>query len=371
MTNRYYAACSFGLEAVVAAELRDLGIEDVSVRDGRVYFSCGLQGLAQACMWLSAADRVYMVLAEFPAETFDALFEGVKAVNWEDYLPKSARFPVLADSVRSVLKSVPDIQRISKKAVVEALRRAHGLSFYRENGTEYGIYISLLADTATAALNVCGQGLNRRGYRVRNSAAPLRETLAAGLIRIARWRDRPFYDPTCGSGTIAIEAAMKARRMAPGLNRSFACEAWGEEWSIPFASARQNARDSVLQKAGAEIFASDIDGKMVEMAQFHARRAGVAEDIVFEKADVQEFAPKISGPSTLISNPPYAIRIGDAPEVQALYAGMGRRLRQQPEVKAYILTADAEFERAFGKRADKKRKLYNGNIKCCYYQYFR
>ncbi|MBQ9942489.1 MAG: class I SAM-dependent RNA methyltransferase, partial [Christensenellaceae bacterium] len=327
METKYlcYAACSFGLEAVVARELEALDMEDVRSRDARVYFTADKAQLARACLWLSAADRVYVVLKEFAAHTFDELFEGVKAIDWHEWLSKDARFPVQGDSVRSVLKSVPDIQSLSKKAIVEALRREYGLRFYKESGTEMGIYVSILADTVSVCLNPCGIGLNRRGYRVKNGPAPLRETLAAGMLRLTRWSDRPFYDLMCGSGTIAIEAAMKARHMAPGLRRKFAAEEWGTEWKEAFEAERKAAKEQQMPAAPAPIYAFDIDPKMVDMARFHARRAGVDKDITFKVADVTRFEPADEA-GTIFANPPYAIRLGEKEPTQKLYKAMGKSL---------------------------------------------
>ena len=351
-------------------ELKDMGIEQVTAKDARVYFDGTMEEIARANIALAAADRVYLVIKEFQALTFEQLFEGVKEIEWADILPKTAKFPVLADSVRSVLKSVPDIQKLGKKAVVEAMKRRHELSFYRENGDTYCIYISILADQVSVCLNTSGIGLNRRGYRIHNGPAPLRETLAAGLIRLTRWRDRPFYDIMCGSGTIAIEAAMKARNMAPGLHRQFDLRAWGDQWKHAVEQERQRAGELVLKSPAAKIFASDIDPKAVKMAQFHARRAGVLDDIAFSVGDAAAFEPP-EEPSVLLINPPYAIRIGEEKEVASLYKRLGGILSAQRAVKYYIISADEAFERKFGRKADKRRKVYNGNIKCCFYQYFK
>ena len=365
-----YAACSFGLEAVVARELEQLGLEEIEKRDARVYFRGNEAGIARANLWLSAADRVYLVLSEFRAETFEELFQGVKAIPWADYLPKTALFPVLADAVRSTLKSVPDVQSVSKKAVVEALRSAYGVSFFKESGQQYQIYVNILADQASVCLNTSGNGLNRRGYRIKNGPAPLRETLAAGIISLSRWHDRPFYDLTCGSGTIAIEAAMRSKNRAPGLFRQFDAEDWNAEYRKAFGQELERAREAVKSNAETRIFASDIDPKMVEMAKFHAKRAGVADLIAFSVADVREFEPQ-TPMGTLFSNPPYAIRMGDSKQVRELYRRMGKRLKALEDFKCYFICADEQFESAYGRPADKKRKLYNGNIKCTFYQYFR
>lgn len=369
MTNRFYAACSFGLEAAVAAELKAIGAENVESRDARVYFDGDELMLARANIWLSTADRIYMVLKEFRAETFDELFDGISAMEWADIIPKKAEFPVLGDSVRSTLKSVPDIQSISKKAIVESLKRTYGLAFYKEEGDRFCVYVTILKDMVTVTLNTSGNGLNRRGYRVRNGAAPLRETLAAGLIHITGWFDRPFYDVTCGSGTIPIEAAMKARNIAPGLRRSFDSEKWTDAGAIAYLREKERARGMMLPAAKAPIYGADIDKRAVEMAKFHARRAGVEHDIVFKVADAAEFTAEPGG--TIISNPPYAVRIGDTDEVHDLYTSLGKMTEKLANFKYYFITADDDFERYFGRKADKRRKLYNGNIKCCFYQYFR
>ena len=366
---RCFASCSFGLEAVVAAELADLGAEPMA-RDARVYFDADETMLARTNICLSSADRVYVVLDEFKAETFDALFEGIKRIPWGDWLDRHASFPVSGDSVRSTLKSVPDIQAISKKAIVDALRRKHGLNFFKEDGVVVPVYVSILADVATVCLNASGAGLNRRGYRVKNVPAPLREDLAAGLIALTRWCDRPFYDPMCGGGTIAIEAALKARHEAVGLHREFAFSKWGDSFNLAFRRERESAQTRVKKGHGIPIFASDIDEKTLTIAKFHARRAGVLEDIRFFVADARDFQPQ-EGRGTIITNPPYAVRLSSQAEVHALYAELGARFAKLEDFKYYILCADEKFENAFGRKADKKRKLYNGNIKCCYYQYFR
>lgn len=365
-----YAACSFGLEAVVSRQLKELGMKEVTARDARVYFYADEEALAKANLWVAAADRIYLVLKEFSAHSFGELFEGIRDYPWQEVLAKDARFPVLADSVRSTLKSVPDIQKISKKAIVESLKKSYGVSFFKESGMTYEIYVSILADRVSMCLNTSGNGLNRRGYRVRNCVAPLRETLAAGMIELTRWRDRPFYDITCGSGTIAIEAARKARHIAPGMGREFAAQFWSDEMSSVFRKARLEAEAAVLSRVDVPIFASDLDENMVQMSKFHARRGGVLDDIKFSVTDAREFLPETQT-GTVVSNPPYAIRLGQQDEVRALYKGLGQRMRELSDFKYYFLCADEHFESSFGKKADKKRKLYNGNVRCFFFQYFR
>ncbi len=363
-----FASCSFGLEAVVADELRSIGAEPAA-RDARVYFEADEAMVARANIRLSAADRVYIVLKEFKALTFDELFEGVRVIDFSDFIDRHTAMPVSGDSVRSTLKSVPDIQSISKKAIVEGLKERTGLSFYKEDGDPVNVYVSILADTVTVSINTSGEGLNRRGYRVRNVPAPIRENLAAGLIRLTKWYDRPFYDIMCGGGTIAIEAALKAKHEAPGLRRRFAGEKLGGGFADAFTMQKKEAL-SEITKCQAAIFASDIDAKTLDIARFHARRAGVLEDIVFSVADARDFDPQ-TDKGTIITNPPYAVRLSGKDDVHALYGELGARLKRLNDFKYYIISPDERFESAFGKKADKKRKLYNGNIKCCYYQYFK
>ncbi len=364
-----YAACSFGLEFAVANELKAMGLETRS-QDARVFFEATPGEIARANIRLACADRIYMVIKQFTATTFDELFEGVKAINWSQHLSKHTAFPVLGDSVRSVLKSVPDIQRISKKAIVESLKSTYGLSFYKEDAEEKSVYVSILADEVTVALNTSGMGLNRRGYRVKNATAPLRETLAAGLIHLTRWYDRPFYDIMCGSGTIAIEAAMKAKNIAPNLNRKFASESWSNEYQLAFAEERRAARADVKQDPIAPIFAYDIDPRVLDMARYHAKRAGVEGMINFVMRDAARFSP-VTEIGTIISNPPYAVRMGEKDDVHELYKSLGKCLLPLDDFKYYFICSDEDFEKHFGKKCDKKRKLYNGNMKCNFYQYFR
>ena len=367
---RCYAACSFGLEAAVAFELKNMGFENVTTRDARVYFDADDTELAKANLWLRTADRVYVVIKEFEAYTFDELYEGINHIAWQDYLPKEAAFPVLADAVRSMLGSVSDVQAITKKAIVDALRNHYGSSFFKEAGAKHQVYVNILSDMVTVSLNASGAGLNRRGYRVKTSTAPLRETLAAGMIHISRWSDRPFYDPLCGSGTIVIEAALKAQNRAPGLKRKFDAQFWNEELTAAFESERELANAAVIQKPEVMLFASDIDEKMIELTEFHAKRAGVAHLINIQRADATKFVPKTEQ-GTLISNPPYAVRMGEADECHRLYTALGRQLKEAEGLRYYFISSDESFEKYFGKKADKKRKLYNGNLKCTYYQYFR
>jgi putative N6-adenine-specific DNA methylase len=355
-----FASCAFGLESVAAQELKNLRLGEVHARDARVYFSANEDGLTAANLWLRCADRVYIEMGQCEAETFDALFEGVKAAPWEDYIPADARVDVNADAVASTLFSVSDIQSISKKAIAVRLGQKYRLNTLPETGARYDVHIKLLRNTASLCLNVSGAGLNRRGYRAENVAAPIRETLAAGIVLLSGWRGGGFADPLCGSGTIAIEAAMIGANIAPGLLRTFDGECWrmfGDEWK----AGRQAAREAA--KPQPDVYASDIDPKALRAAEANARAAGVK--LKLYRADVKDFARK---DCIAVTNPPYAQRLGDAENVHRLYHDMGRAFAEVQ--KKSIVTADEQFERWFGRRADKKRKLYNGNIRCTLYQYY-
>ena len=344
-----------------ALELRKLQFTNVAAKDARVYFDADLIGIANANIRLRTADRVYIEIANFEATTFDELFENVKAIRWKDYLPKDACFPVDADSVKSKLFSVSDVQSISKKAIVDALMSKHNTKTLPETGNRYNVHIKILRDRVSVCLNTSGSGLNRRGYRSANVSAPIRETLAAGLVMLSGWRHGAFADPMCGSGTIAIEAAMIGANISPGRSRTFDAEYWhlfGDE----FSKARAQAKLDITEPA--EVYASDIDRKVLRAADANAQAAGV--DLKIYHADISEFHRKNC---IVLTNPPYAARMGEKQQVHELYRSMGAALRDTQ--RKYIITADEQFERHFGKRADKKRKLYNGNIRCTFYQYFK
>jgi putative N6-adenine-specific DNA methylase len=359
--HRCFASCAFGLEALTARELKDLRLEDIDARDARVYFLADEAGIARANLWLRTADRVYIELKSFTALTFDELFEGVRALDWRDYIPRDAAFIVNADSVGSRLFSVSDIQSIGKKAVAVSLMAGHRATVLPETGERYDIHLKLLRDTVSVCLNTSGPGLNRRGYRVVSVAAPIRETLAAGLVLLSGWRGGELADPMCGSGTIAIEAAMIGRGMAPGVRRAFDAERWNS-FAKPWGDERA-AAGALKPGEAPVIFASDIDPKAIGAADRNARAAGV--DLRLYKADVRDF----SRPACpVLVNPPYAERMGEKDAVHRLYADMGRALAASD--RKYIITADESFERFFGRRATKKRKLYNGSIRCTFYQYF-
>ena len=359
MVYNCFASCAFGLEAMTALELRRLGFSDVKAHDARVYFCADETGIARANLWLRTADRVYIELHAFDATSFEQLFEGVRAVAWEEHIGKNAAFVVNADSVASGLFSVSDIQSVGKKAVAQRLLAAHKVRVLPETGEKHDIHLKILRDSVSACINTSGAGLNRRGYRAAGVQAPLRETLAAGLVMLSGWSEGPFADPMCGSGTIAIEAAMIGASKAPGLLRTFDAQHW-PGFARAFSQQKQEAQQ--VQKKAQPIFASDIDKKALSVADKNAKAAGV--DIKLFHADVKHFS---RSDCLVLVNPPYAVRLGEKDAVHRLYQDMGRALADVQ--KKLILTADAQFERYFGKRAVKKRKLYNGNLRCTLYQY--
>jgi putative N6-adenine-specific DNA methylase len=363
------ATAAFGLEAVVKRELQDLGMQEIQANNGYVDFVGDEAAIARANLWLRTADRVLIKVGQFEARTFDELFEGTKALAWADLLPKNAEFPVNGRSLQSQLSSVPACQSIVKKAIVERLKQTYALQTFPETGPRYTIEVALHKDVATLTLDTSGDGLHKRGYRRLTAAAPIRETLAAALVLLSRWGPhRPFADPLCGSGTIAIEAAMIGSKVAPGHKRPFAAEhfAWME--SGVWQQARSDAEAQRVSHADFHVVASDIDGEVLSLAEYHARQAGVGPLVRIVRQDVAEFAP--SEPyGCVISNPPYGERLGEEREVRRLYQTMGRSFAKLDTWSKFIITSYPEFERAYGKKADKKRKLYNGRIQTNFYQY--
>ncbi len=364
------ATTPFGLEAVVKRELTDLGVETLTTRNGYVEYEGDALLLVQSNLWLRTADRVVIKMGEFHADTFDELFEGTKALPWSKLLPPDAAFPVEGRSVKSKLSSVPACQRIVKKAIVESLRDGHAVMDLPEDGPLFSVELSLQSDIALITIDTSGAGLHKRGYRPAGARAPIKETLAAALVLLSRWQPhRPFADPLCGSGTIAIEAALIGRNMAPGLMRSFAAEQWPWIPERTWTNARAHARTRV-KEIQQPIYASDIDANVVELATENAERAGVLDDITFSVADVAKFHP-ISPYGCIVTNPPYGERIGSADEVEALYRSMGKVKTGLDTWSWFVITSHPQFEKLFRQKADKKRKLYNGRIQTNLYQYLR
>jgi len=364
------ATATFGLEALVAQEVKDLGYKNVTVENGKVTFNADLSAICRANLWLRTADRVRLKVGEFKATTFDELFEQTKALPWPDLIPGDAEFPVEGKSVKSTLFSVSDCQAIVKKAVVESMKQRYKQEWFIEQGPLYKIEVALLKDVATLTIDTSGAGLHKRGYRELVSQAPLKETLAAALILLSHWHpDTVLMDPFCGSGTIPIEAALIGQNIAPGMNREFVSERWP---SIPrelWRQARKETHDLACYDRSLSIIGTDNDKEVLKIARQNAIEAGVEELIHFQCLPVAEVrSSKKYG--KIICNPPYGERLGELRDVERLYREMGQVCSSLDTWSFYILAAHPQFEKLFGRPATKKRKLYNGNIKVDYYQYF-
>ena len=368
-TNTYIVPCLFGLESFVAQELRDLGYA-VQSENGTVRFEADFAGIARANFRLRCGERILLLLGEYTAETFTELFDGCHAIPWEKYLTKDSAFPVKGHSLNSKLFSIPDCQAILKKAIVERLKSKYQIDWFPETKEKVQIQFSIMKDVVRIMLDTTGEGLHKRGYRKNANAAPLRETLAAAMVQVSRYRPGlSLFDPLCGSGTIAIEAALIGANIAPGINRSFASEAWPFLSANLFKIAREEARD-LERHVPLSITASDISPQMAELTRSNAQKAGVADFVTVNACSVN----KVDFPSTgglIVTNPPYGQRLLDQREARELYATMGKVFSHLSGFKYYIISSDEAFEKHFGKKADKKRKLYNGMIKCDLYQYFR
>jgi len=364
----YSVPCLFGLEGIAGDELRRMDIENVRVENGRVLFSGDEHALARANICLRTGERVLIVLAEFTAKTFEELFQGVYRTNLEEVIPQNGQFPVKGHCLNSTLMSVPDCQAIIKKAASKRLGEKYGISWLPEDGEKYQLQFSIMNDRVTLYLDTSGPGLHKRGYRAIGNDAPLRETLAAAMVILTRYRGRDFvWDPFCGSGTIPIEAALIAKNRAPGIRRRFAAEKYGWIDEKIWQEERGRAIDKEF-KGDYRILGSDNDPKCVSLAMANARKAGVADCIEFKDGDATKMSlPTDSG--IIICNPPYGQRMMEQQSAQRLYAALGRHLKFSDGWKKYIITSEPEFEHYFGRRADKKRKLYNGMIKCDYYMY--
>ena len=363
--------CHFGLEAVMKKEILDLGYEVSQVEDGRVTFIGDAEAICRANIFLRTTERVLLKVGSFHAETFEDLFQGTRAIPWEEYLPKDAKFWVAkASSIKSKLFSPSDIQSIMKKAMVERMKKAYGIEWFPENGASFPLRVFLHKDTVTVALDTTGESLHKRGYRTLTSKAPITETLAAALIMLTPWKsDRILVDPFCGSGTFPIEAAMIAANMAPGMNREFLSEDW--KHLIPrkcWYDAMDEANDLVDLSVQTNIQGYDIDGDIVRAARANAKAAGVDGMIHFQQRSVSDLShPKKYG--FLITNPPYGERIEDKKNLPELYKTIGERFAELDSWSAYIITAYEDTERYFGRKADKNRKIYNGMMKTYFYQF--
>lgn len=365
------ATTKFGLEMIVKQEVQALGFDEIVVSDGRIEFEATLADIAKANLWLRTADRVLLKIAEFPAHTFDDLFEQTTALPWEAWITQDGRFTVNAKSHKSALKSARSCQSIVKKAVVERLKSAYQIDWFPETGAEFTIQLALVRNSALLTLDTSGVGLHKRGYREEAGEAPLKETFAAGLVQLSFWQpDRLLLDPMCGSGTILIEAALIGRNIAPGLHREFAAEGWPAIPAAAWAQAREEARSAILPGGTLQLQGSDSDPASIEIARSNAAKAGVADDIQFEVKDVRKlWIDREFG--IVITNPPYGIRLAEYQELNSIYIALNKMFRKKDGWSIYVLTADQKFPDFF-KRAqpDRVRKLYNGTIETNFYQYY-
>ncbi|WP_098441826.1 class I SAM-dependent RNA methyltransferase [Bacillus sp. es.034] len=369
-TYTLIATSAMGLESIVAKEVKELGYE-CQVENGKVIFKGDETAIARANMWLRTADRIKILVGEFKAYSFDELFENTKKLPWEDFLPVDAEFPVQGKSVKSKLYSVPDCQAIVKKSIVERLRTAYKrTSWLDETGPLFKIEVAIHKDVASITLDTSGQGLHKRGYRIGQGEAPLKETLAAALIQLTTWNpDRPFVDPFCGSGTIAIEAALIGQNIAPGFNREFLSEEWPLMPAGVWEKTRLEAEDLANYDQPLEILGTDIDHRMIEVSKENALEAGLGELVKFKQMQVRDFTSELEY-GIIVGNPPYGERLGERKEVEKMYQEMGRAFEKLDTWSLYMLTSHENFEQCYGKQATKKRKLFNGFIRTDYYQFF-
>ena len=367
---RLCAPCLFGLESVLSGELKRLGFEEISVTDGRVEFSADAEGIARANLHLRTAERVLIVLGSFRAVSFQQLIDGAEQIRFEDYIGKKDAFPVKGWSLNSQLHSVPDCQAIIKKAAVKRLSQKYGVAWLEESGSTVQIQFSINKDVVTIMLDTSGAALHKRGYRKNANQAPIRETLAAGILDIARiYPDTQLYDPFCGSGTFLIEAAYKAKNIAPGIYRRFAAEKWSSMPSNIWKLGREEAIEQVRREVEFVAFGSDISEESLQIAEANARRAGIPGLIRLQKQDIKNFTLP-NKKSVVVTNPPYGERLMAGENLHQLYQTMGSVFKPSDHVSYYIISSMEEFEKAYGRQADKKRKLYNGMLKCNLYQYF-
>lgn len=370
MKLQLVATCLFGLEHLLGEQIDALGYERISTIDGRVTFIGDEEAIALSNVFLRYAERVYIKLGSFHAESFEELFEGTRALPWYEFIGRDDAFPVKGHAIKSQLHSVPDCQAIIKKAIVRSMSAKYGITQFPETGTKYQVEFFILNNEASLMIDTSGLPLHKRGYRKESNAAPIRETLAAAIVATSRPReDVLLWDPMCGSGTLGIEAAMMMKNIAPGAKRSFA----GEEFAFidkkHWKNAREEAADGII-KTSFEVYSSDIDKNCVALTERNARAAGVIDIVKPFVCD----ARKISAPerrATVVVNPPYGERLGNPASVERLYREMGEHFRALAPWQIYIITSHPAFERLYGKRADKVRKLYNGMIPCYLYQYFK
>lgn len=382
MNTELIATATFGLEAVVRREVQALGCDVIKTEDGKITYRGDERTIVRSNLWLRSADRVLLKMAEFEAKTFEELFQKTTALEWENLIPKDGRFTVTCTTVKSQLHHPPSIQSIAKKAIVDRMSRAYGVQRLPETGADYTVKVTLLKDRVTLTVDTTGAGLHKRGYRVADVDAPIKETLAAALVQLSFWnRDRVLIDPCCGSGTIPIEAALIAGNIAPGLNRRFACEEWECIPKEIWKEERKAAFDAIIpaNAVNGQILARDIDSAAVKAARANALEAGVEEYLRIERGDIARFDPEREpGPegveglwknAVIVTNMPYGMRIGSDAEIRKIYDALKRLCKENPGWSVFAITSDKEMERQMGRKADRRRKLYNGNIETTYYQF--
>ncbi|MHB1393833.1 MAG: THUMP domain-containing class I SAM-dependent RNA methyltransferase [Clostridia bacterium] len=365
------APCNFAVEAALSREIKNLGYEITKVDDGRVSFMADAEGICRSNLWLRTAERILVKIGEFEAVSFEELFEKTKRLNWHEWIPKDAEFPVAkASSIKSTLFSTSDIQVIVKKAAVESLKTKYKVEWFEETGEKYPIHVFVNKDKVALYLDTSGLSLHKRGYRELALTAPIKETLAAVMVLLTPWKaDRAFIDPLCGSGTIPIEAAMIGLNMAPGLNRSFISENWRWITKGAWDKAREEARSLIRNDVELNVQGYDIDENALKVARNNARLAGLEGKVHFQKRDFKDLSSK-DRYGFIVTNPPYGERMSDQKSVEGLYKEMGKVFSKLDTWSFYIITSHEEFEKFFGRRADKKRKLYNGMMKTDLYQFF-
>ena len=364
------ATATFGLEAVVKREIEQLGYRILKTEDGKVTYMGDERAIVRSNLWLRSADRVLLKMAEFEAREFEELFQRTKALDWEQLVPLDGKFTVTGTSVKSRLHSVPACQKIVKKAIVEKLKDFYDVETFPETGAQYTVKVTILKDRVTLTIDTSGAGLHKRGYRQADVAAPIKETLAAALVQLSFWKaGRILVDPCCGSGTIPIEAAMIGRNIAPGLNRSFACEEWELIEKDIWREEKKAAFQAIDYNAELEIYGYDINGRAVRAAMENAQEAGVDDCIAFRRQDVAKLEPTGEN-GIIIVNPPYGERIGEEAQIKEIYKALGGFLKDYPDWSLFMITTDKEAEeRVAGRKADRRRKLYNGRLEACYYQF--
>lgn len=364
------ATTTFGLEAIAKRELMNLGYGDLKVENGKVTFGATEKDIPRTNLWLRTADRVLLKMGEFKALSFEELFNRTRELPWEEWIPEDGNFIVEGKSVDSKLYSISDCQRIVEKAIVEKLKTKYDVEWFPKTGSKYTVEVSLLKDIAVLTIDTSGEGLHKRGYRDRAGDAPIKETLAAAMILLSYWnKDRVLLDPFCGSGTIPIEAAMIGRNIAPGLDRSFVSEQWPRVNKEYWSEARKEAFKAIDNESELHILGCDIDKRSILRARDNAANLGLEDDISFFIKDMRDVDLN-NEYGVVISNPPYGERIGEKEEIQQLYKDLGKKFRELDTWSVYIITSEEKFEQLYGKKADRRRKLYNGRIKVDYYQFY-